>query len=237
MRRQQDLRRLVDATAVYPQASQKSVSNATPTDLMKGMSGGLPSWLTTNTEREATGTDGGFGATTGDIVDAPGAGLARALSEADVRSVSQSIYEQGGEASVIMMVPAVTAAFSAWLFEDAARVATLQSDQGKSEEKATALGAVNVFVSDFSTLTFIPNRLQQTYLSTDGTPKPSTDVFILDPMYLRLSYLQGYRTDPLAKTGLADKRKMTVDWTLKVLTEKGLGVVADVDPAIDIAVA
>ena len=45
----------------------------------------IPSWLTTNTFRGATGVDGGFGATTGDVVDAPTEGTKRGLTETLVR--------------------------------------------------------------------------------------------------------------------------------------------------------
>lgn len=84
----------------------------------------------------------------------------------------------------------------------------------------------------FGTLRLISNRLQQTY---DSTGTPVVNVFILDPQYLQISYLHGYRTEELAKTGLADKRQMAVDWTLVVNTEKAHGLIADVDPTIDVA--
>jgi hypothetical protein len=57
-------------------------------------------------------------------------------------------------------------------------------------------------------------------------------LFALDPSLIELSYLQGYNVQPLAKSGLADKRQMTVDWTLKVLNEKGLAMYADIDTAL-----
>lgn len=226
MRRQQELRRDVEAISLMPQASVAPGSSGT-----KGMVGTLPSWLVTNTDRGVGGADGGF---SNGIVAAPTAGQGRALTEKAIRDIAQSVYEQGGEVDYLMSVPSVCKKLSEYLFGDAARVATLQSDQGKSREKAAALGAVNVFVSDFATLTFVPNRLQQTYQSTDGTPIPVADVFLLDTNYIRHSFLQGYRTEPLAKTGLSDNRQMSVDWTLKVLTEKAIGVIADVDPTADV---
>ena len=106
------------------------------------------------------------------------------------------------------------------------------SDQGKSAEKATALGAVNVFVTDFGTLTMIPNRLQLKYEALYATPSLTAayaDVFILDPTYLSQCYLKGYRTDTLAKTGLAENRQMSVDWSLIVNTEKAHGMITDID--------
>ena len=57
----------------------------------------------------------------------------------------------------------------------------------------------------------------------------NTEVYILDPMYIRHSFLQGYQTEPLAKTGTADNRMMTVDWTLCPTNEKAQAIIADID--------
>jgi hypothetical protein len=94
---------------------------------------------------------------------------------------------------------------------------------------ATAIGAVNVFVTDFGTLRVIPNRLQPRYDGA-GPVKAGAraDVFILDPSYLEIAYLQGYKTEELAKTSLSTKKAMFVDLTLKVLTERAHGIIRDV---------
>jgi hypothetical protein len=220
MRRQQELRRDVEAIALTHQASVADDGNTTP-----GKSAGLGAWLTTSTNRGTTGANGGF---SNGIVAAPAVGAKRALSEKTVRDMVQSVYQQGGDPTVLMSVPSVVRAFSEYLFTSSARVATLTSDQGKSAEKATALGAVNVFVSDFGTLELVDNRLQQTYAADDGT---AADVYIITPDMLAIAYLHGYRVEPLAKTGLADNRQMAVDWTLIVNTEKAHAVIADIDVA------
>ena len=90
-----------------------------------------------------------------------------------------------------------------------------------------AKGSVNVFVTDFGvTLEMVANRMQQ---PVDAT---HTNVYLIDPEYLELSYLVGYRVEPLAKAGLSDTRLMSVDWTLKVLNERAQGVIADINPAL-----
>jgi hypothetical protein len=43
--------------------------------------------------------------------------------------------------------------------------------------------------------------------------------------------LRGYRTEALAKTGLSEKRMMSVDFTLKVLEPNAHRVLLDLDPA------
>ncbi len=221
MRRQQELRRDVEAIMLTHQASlaDDGATNA-------GKSGGLGAWLTTTTSRGTTGTDGGFA---NGIVAAPAVGAKRAMSEVMVRDMVQGVYQEGGDPSVLMSSPAIIRKFSEYLFTSSARIATLTSDQGKSAEKATALGSVNVFVTDFGTLELVDNRLQQKYAADDGD---CFNVYIITPEYLSIGYLHGYRTEPLAKLGLADNRQIAVDWTLIVHTEKAHAVIADIDPTL-----
>ena len=222
MRRQQELRRDVEAIALSNQASVQDDGNTTA-----GKVGGLPAWMTSNTSNGASpGANGGFNTGT-KLVAARTPGVARALSEATLRSVIQSVYQNGGDVSVMMTVPSVISKFSQYMLTSGSHVAVIQSDQGKSKEPATALGAVNVFVTDFGTIKAVPNRLQQTYSSSDAAT--CADVFLLDPSYAALCYLKGYQTDELAKTGLSEQRMMSVDWSLIVHTEKAHGRISDIN--------
>lgn len=222
MRRQQELRRDVEAISLENQASVADDGAA-----VAGKVGGLPSWLETNVVIRTGGTVGGYNGTTGLTVAQIPATAVAALTETEVRDRVENIYDQGGDATKLMSIPAQIRKFSEYLFTSSARVATLMSDQGKSQEKAAALGSVNVFVTDFGTLDLVPNRLQQK--QTTDSADDSCFVFYLDPEYLSLCYLKGYRTDMLAKTGLAENRQMSVDWTLIVNTEKAHGMSADID--------
>ena len=217
--RQKDLRQDVEAIALTSQASLKAASGVAP------LSAGLGAWITDTTAVANGTTAGGFNTSTGIVATRSGATSAgsTALTESDVRTVAQLVYEQGGEATVMMSTPSVCKEFSEYLFTSSARVAALQSDVNQSRSAVTATGAVNVFVSDFATLEIVSNRKQQ------PEDVNAVSVFILDPSMLRLSYLQGYQTKPLSKTGLADKRQMSVDWTLKVLNPDAQGMVANVD--------
>ena len=220
MRRQQELKRDIEAIALLNQASVADDGNSTA-----GKAGGLPSWLETTAYHGAGGSDGGFNTSDG-LTDVRTAGTKRALTEELVRDTVESVYNEGGDPTVAMSVPTVIRAFSEYLFTSSARVATLTSDQGKSGEQATALGSVNVFVTDFGTLKLVPNRLQQLYSTTVA------DMFILDPEYLALGYLHGVKVKELSRTGTADNRQMTCDWTLIVNTEKAHGMIGDIDTAL-----
>ena len=217
MMRQRELRRDVEAQIHTNQASVKAVSGTTA-----GVSGGLGAWLATNYQGGVGGSANGFDPLTG-LVVARALGTAQTLTETLVRTASRQVFDQGGEASLFCARPVVTEAFSTYLFTSSARIAALDSNVNQAQSPVTATGAVNVFVSDFSVLTLVANRLQPV------TATDTSDVFILDPNLLRLSYLHGYRVEPLAKRGLADTRQMCVDYTLKVLNEEGLAIIADVD--------
>jgi len=69
----------------------------------------------------------------------------------------------------------------------------------------------------------VPNRLQQEVAAGVA------EAHLLDFSLCRGGTLAGYRTEPLAKTGLADKRQMSYDGTLKVLNEEGIALYADID--------
>lgn len=221
MQRQQELRRDIDAIMCSQQASIADDGNAVP-----GKSAGLGAWLVTNVSFGATGVNGGFNPATG-IVAAPTPGTKRAISEAGVRDVCQAVYQAGGNPSIALARPAIIRKFSEYLFTTTARVATLMSDVGQERSSSVAKGSVNVFVTDFGvTLQLTPNRLQPT------TAAGASSMFVITPDKLQRSDLTGIKVAPLAKTGTADSRLMSTDWTLKVLSEKAHGALRDLDEAV-----
>ena len=71
--------------------------------------------------------------------------------------------------------------------------------------------------------------MQQTYADSVGGDAVA-DVFILDPAYAGLSYLEGYRNDPLAKTGHADNRLLSTQWMTKVFREDAHALIGEILP-------
>jgi hypothetical protein len=214
---QQNIRRDVEAIALYNQASDPGTSS-TP-----GKTGGLPSWIETNV---MNGTAGGYNHGTG-LTEAATPGTAAALSFQTVKDAVMAVYKEGAESTTLMSSPEVISSLSTYLFGNDARIANLHADQGKSSAKATALGSVNVIVTDFGTLKLVSNRLQPKDANGDDF------VFILDPEYLSLSYLEGYRTDTLAKTGLSEKREISVDWGLRCHVEEAQAMICAVDGSLE----
>ncbi len=215
---QKRLRRDVESQMCTQQASVQGDGATVP-----GISAGLGAWIQTNTIRGVGGTDGGFNFTT-KIIDAPGAGTPAPLTETNIRDIAQEIYQQGGMTQYLMSVPEVIRIISEYLFSASARVATMTNDDASGTKAMTAYGAANVFVTDFNqVLTFLPNRLQKLDAAN------SASLYFTDPAHLSQSFLTGYQTEPLAKTGLSEKRMVSCDYTLCVLNEKSQGVRADID--------
>ncbi len=206
------------------------------TSAAAGVSAGLAAWLTTvavdgvgttaNVILGALGVVGGWDDTdTDQLVAAAVPGTATALTESNVRTVSESIYDNGGEARVAMMTPKVKTLFSAYLFTDAARIATMTNDDpGGSARERKAQGSVDLYISDFSALQLIPNRLQP-----DSGTADESNLFILDFSMLEMSFLQGYKVEPLTKDALSTNSFISSDWTLVVKNWDSCGYVGDID--------
>ena len=225
MERQKELRRDREAIYLTQQASVADNGDATA-----GKLGGFGAWLTSNTDRGATGADGGFSS---GVVATPTIGTVRALSETAVRDMSSQIWEGGGDTAVIMSIPSMIRKFSDYLLTPEARIATLTSETTQSETSSVAKGAVNVFVTDFGqVLSMVANRIMQPEDDTDTLE--NTNLYFIDPAFVRTTFLEGYNVKDLAKVGLADKRQMTVDGSLKVLNEEAHGVIADLDYTLDV---
>lgn len=223
MMRQRELRRDVEGIMMTGQGSVEDDGDTTP-----GRSAGIFAFIKTNGFHGAGGSTPGFDTAT-KLIPPVVAGTKRALTEKLVRDVAQKVFEAGGDPSVFMARPAVVRLFSEYCFTSSARIATITSDAGQEQRASVAKGAVNVFVTDFGvTLDLIPNRLQPQ--SAAGT----SHVGIFDFAYIDHPKLKGYNVEPLAKTGLSDKRMMSVDWTLRALNEEALGAIYDIDEALPV---
>ena len=230
MMRQQELRRDVEALALSPQASV-----ADNNDNTAGRAGGFPSWIETNCSvGAAPGAEGGFDPTT-KLVDAPVAGDGRVFTIARMKDAIEGAYLSNGDPSILMSVPQLIRRLNSFIIANptSASIATPTanvSGEGKPVNQ-TAQGYVQVLVTDFGTsLELVPNRLQQVYDSGDDVPVDVCDVFLIDVARVALAYLKGYSAKPLAKLGLSERKQLSVDWTLKVYTEKAHALIRDIIP-------
>ena len=199
------------------------------TTTVAGQAAGYLAWIRNNSSRHNTlaGTDGAdpaalvAGFPTGTA--ATDASVLRALSETDFLDVLGECYIDGGEVDTAMFHPTLKQKWSNYMFSpdtsNAGRIAVVQSEQGKNPRQgATALGAVDVYVSDFGIIDIIPNRFQR-----------SRDVLVYESEMWAIAYLDPYQQFEVAKTGDSNKRILLVDWTLEALNPDSSGVLADLD--------
>jgi len=239
MRRQKALRRDVEASLTSNNIADPG-ANTTGDATGASSCAGIGSWIITNNvgpgdfvAAELSGTTGGFPDTIAVV------GTKEAGTEANLREAIRLAYMEGGNVTMAMSRPEVIEKMSAYLFTSSARVATLQSNaaqgnrtnagtgNGNSGGGVVAQGSVNLFVGDFATVELVPNRFQPE--SAAGV----ADLYLIDTDYWSTSFLQGYETKDLARTGLADNREITVDYTLCSLAERSSAAVRSLDTTLD----
>lgn len=170
--------------------------------------GGLQAWLETN--YVGAGTAGSDGTT------ARVSGADAAFTEDMLKSAVKQAFEQGGNPSVLMVTPTQKQVVSGF-----AGVAA-QRYMAPAEKPTTIIGAADVYLSDFGTLSVVPNRFMTADADDDGEV-----AFVLDPEYAAVAYLRPFQTNELAKTGDSEKTQLLVEYTLEVKNEKAHAIIAD----------
>lgn len=199
-----EIRRDFEMECLSANASRAQVGTTTPRRL-----GGIQTWIETNTSRGTGGANGGFSGTT---TSAPTAGTNRAFTEALLKTVMQSLFNNSGtsERRQLYMSAAHKQDFSA--FAGISEHRTMIS----GEKQGIIHGAADVYMSDFGALVAIPVA----YGLTDA-------VLVIDPDYCGVSTLRPIKEKQLAVTGDNEKRMLFSEKTLCVKNERALGVIAD----------
>jgi hypothetical protein len=226
-RRLQELRRDVEAIALSGQASVADDNNVTA-----GKSAGLGAWIKTNLSSGAGGSSPGFQTGT-KLVSAQVPGEGRGLTMTLLSAQIENVYNLGGNTTVLMSVPGVTKRLAQYLFTTPYAAKPTQNVDGTgSGVNQTSQGFIDAFKTDFGFyMQLVPNRLQQLYAdAAGGVAQNVANVYGIDPRYLRLSTLYGWKVDALGKIGLQDRKLASVDWMLKVLLERAHFNIADINP-------
>lgn len=221
MQRQKELRRDVEATTL---SEQGSVDPATEDSVTQ--TAGLGAWITQG-DFASDASGGGF---SGGLIATRVAGTKRALSFGTVMDVIQAIWMEGGEPSLMTSHPNVTRKLIEFCLANDQQIVDMTNEVGSTGAQANRLVKTLLTEWDFA-ISILPNRMQQAYDSLGGTAGDAATLFLLDPAYLSLGYLQGYTTDAMGKRGLMDERLMSVDWQTQVLNRNAHGAVGDVDIA------
>ena len=171
---------------------------------------GLPAFLTTNTARGTGGADGTTSGTgSAGYPDAAATdGTTRAITETLLKGVIADCWDEGAEPSVVLCGSAQKQTISTF---------TGNATRYKEAEDSKLNAAIDVYISDFGELQIVPARHVR-----------SRDVFVLDPNYAAVAYLQTAKQEPLAKNGLSERRLISAEYGLQVTSEKAHGVIADV---------
>ena len=167
---------------------------------------GVPAWITTNTSAGATGVD-----PLGNGTNARTDGTQRAFTETLLKSTLAKVWDAGGEPDTIMV-----GSFNKQVFSTFTGGAT-KFDRTE-DKKLTA--TVDVYVSDFGTLTVVPNAQQR-----------ARDAFILQKDMWAVAMLRPLRNEERAKTGDAEKRELLMECTLESRNQRASGIIADLTTA------
>jgi hypothetical protein len=176
--------------------------NSTTAPQMRPLCG----WYATNDSRGSGGADGTTSAAATD-------GTQRTFTETLLQDVMQNCWAAGGNPTMALMGPKQKRVASA--FTGGA------TKFDKSEDK-TLFAVVDVYVSDFGQLKFIPSRFVR-----GASTAADREVHVLDTEYWALATLRPVQTVDLAKTGDAEKAMIIAEVTLESRNEGASGVAAD----------
>jgi hypothetical protein len=181
---------------------------------------GLPAYLTSNVSRGANGANGGTsGAGESGFVNAAATdGTIRPLTETLLKDVIAECWNNGAEPSIVLCGSTQKQKISTF---------TGNATRFKEAEDSKLNAAIDVYISDFGELQIVPSRhiRVRTVSSVDYTP----DVFVIDPNYASVAYLQTAKQESLAKTGLSERRLISCEYGLQVTSQKAHGIVADIN--------
>lgn len=166
---------------------------------------GVPAWIpAANVDKASDGTNA-----TGDGTDARQAGTARALDEAQLKSVTRSIYASSGEQpGVILCSP-----FNKQVISSFSGNATRMD---KSEDKKL-YATVDVYVGDFGALEILPSL----HCETDN-------VYVLNMDFWKVAELRPAYKKDMGINGDAEKFAVYWEGTLQASNPKASGLIADV---------
>ena len=175
-------------------------------------SAGLGAFIRTNIDAGSGNSAPTLSGTTAGYPNASrGDGTDRNLTEAMLQGVIKSTWEQGSNVSMVLCPAPQKVLISAF-------TGNSQKYSINMPDPTQLTNAIDVYVSDFSTVNIVPSRYA-----------PANTVYVLDPSLIKMAYLQETKQEPLAKTGLSERSMISCEHGLQVDAENGLGVIADIN--------
>lgn len=172
---------------------------------------GLPSFWQTNVSRGAGAGANPIlsGVTNGYPSVAAVDGTLRTISEDLFNTVMQACWTSGGTVKYALVGPDVKRTIS--------KVFTGYTTKYSDGASNKLITSVEIYQSDFGTVQIVPDRFGR-----------SRDCHFIDPDYVDITYGQQVKQQVLAKTGLAENRLLSVEYTLSVGNEASGGILADI---------
>lgn len=175
---------------------------------------GFEAWIETNSNRDAGGSDGGFVTSTQLVSAATDSTAQRTFTEAQLKAVIKSIWDNTGESAPLVIV----GSFNKQQASAFSGIATQYQDFGNamSSKNIAILGAADIYVSDFGKHKIVPDHFSR-----------ARSALVVKPEHWEARYMRPFKINTLAKTGDADKRQLIAECTICSKNEKGSGVIAD----------
>ena len=180
---------------------------------------GLPAWLSSNTIFEAGGADPTLSGTTEGFPNAAATvGTTPVVfAEADLNQLIEDIWQEGGNPTMIMVNAGNKRRMSTAFTGNATRY--------KDTVDKKVINSIDFYDSDFGEMTIVPNRFQPT--NNAGGADNNYNVFVLDPEYAAINYLDEVQQKPLAETGHSMRTLIWCEYGLQIDNEKAHGVIRD----------
>lgn len=160
----------------------------------------------------AEGTDGEFAGVQAQIATSlkfTNAAVPRALTEDLIVNAHEALYNEGSDATTLMVKPSDTKVIAAFQ-ETSSRTINVDQD----DKKLTRV--VNIYESPFGTVRVVKNRRIR-----------ATDALIFDPKHWKLATLRNWTREKLAKTGDAERWMVVGEFGLKHTNQKADALIGD----------
>lgn len=196
------------------------VSNVASVGGQTRVSGGLPSWLTTNVSRGGGGgANGGYNSGTKLTVAATN-GTQRAFTQTLLDAVMQSAYSAGADVKKAYVSPYAKGVFVTFMSNSNVATFRYMAESGNNNK---IVSNADVYASPWGEIEIVPNRVMA------GSAGVARNVFLVDPEMLGWAWFRAIANVPdLAKVADSEQGVILGEGGLKAVNEAGCGVVADI---------
>lgn len=179
-----------------------NTAKVTAADGVAGRMAGLPTWIKTNVVAGVGGTN-----PAGDGSNTRGAGTSASFTEANLKTLLQSMWNVGANPSKVYLPGSLLTAATAF---------TGMAPRQEMKDVGKVSAMIDVYITNFGKVTFEPSRMTR-----------ATDVIVVDPEHCYVANYRPFKQEPLAKTGDAERVQIVGELTFAPGTEKAFGIAAD----------